>query len=189
MILARLNSGPAREESGQVAALLAVFLVVLLGMAALAIDLGHAYTQRSLQASADAAALAGAQELPDGPAAITIAHQYSGTTSAKNSRANVPDVATSVSTKCLAVAPCAPVNVVSVTETVKVETRFARVLGIDTFDVRATSTACSPCATRPLDVMLVLDRTLSMCMDSWGNYQGSCPDLTNAKNGLRTFIG
>jgi hypothetical protein len=43
-----------------------LFGVVLLGMAAMVLDVGYAYyTHRSLQASADAAALAGAQELPD----------------------------------------------------------------------------------------------------------------------------
>ena len=43
----------ARDESGQVFALFAVALVVLLGMTAFVIDLGYAYyVKRSLQASA-----------------------------------------------------------------------------------------------------------------------------------------
>ena len=66
--LVRRNVRP-HEERGQVIVLVVVMLVVLLGFAALVIDVGYAYyAHRQLQASADAAALAGAQELPD-PAA------------------------------------------------------------------------------------------------------------------------
>lgn len=62
----RLDRHEARRgERGQVIVLLVLFLVVLLGMSAMVIDVGYAYyAHRSLQASADAAALAGAQELP-----------------------------------------------------------------------------------------------------------------------------
>ena len=47
-------------------------MVVMLGFCALCLDVGHAYlAQRRLQASVDAAALAGAQELPDIASATT----------------------------------------------------------------------------------------------------------------------
>jgi hypothetical protein len=81
------------------------------------------------------------------------------------------------------------VNAVQVSESVSVPTKFARVLGIDSFDVTVRATACSPCASRPLDVMLVLDRTLSMCQHHNGTFDYACSDLTNAKNGLKTFLG
>jgi Flp pilus assembly protein TadG len=57
------------RESGQVVVLLLLaFLVVLLGMAAMAIDVGSWYrADRALQSSVDAAALAAAQALPDDP--------------------------------------------------------------------------------------------------------------------------
>ena len=48
-------------ESGQVLPLIAVAFVVLLGMAGLAIDVGHVfYCEQALQGYVDAAALAGA---------------------------------------------------------------------------------------------------------------------------------
>ena len=48
------------DERGQVFVFLAVMLVVLLGCAALVVDVGRAYlAKRHLQASADAAATAG----------------------------------------------------------------------------------------------------------------------------------
>ncbi len=55
----------SRDESGQVLVFVAVILTVLVGMAALVVDVGSWYqAQRHLQTAADAAALAGAQELP-----------------------------------------------------------------------------------------------------------------------------
>ena len=55
-----------RSESGQAVVLSVVWMVVLLGMAGLVIDVGSWYrSQRNLQSDADAAALAGAQELPE----------------------------------------------------------------------------------------------------------------------------
>lgn len=179
----------SRDESGQVFALLAVALVVLLGMTALVLDLGYAYyVKRSLQASADAAATAGATELPDASAAVSRAQQYSGSHGGKNERGNLPPVATSVAVKCLSRAPCNPVNALVVRQTAEVQTLFARVVGIDTLKVGARATACAPCAARPLDIMLVLDRTGSMCMDHFGNLDPACTDLGNALNGMRTFL-
>jgi hypothetical protein len=66
MIVARKN------ERGQAIVLMVLALVVLLGMAALVLDVGHWWhTRRQLQATSDAAALAGAQMLPDDPAAAS----------------------------------------------------------------------------------------------------------------------
>ena len=54
-----------RNQSGQVFVLVVLFLTALMGLAALVIDLGSWFrAHRQLQATADAAALAGAQELP-----------------------------------------------------------------------------------------------------------------------------
>lgn len=66
------------EERGQALVLTTVFCAALLGMAALVLDVGHWYrSKRDLQAIADAAALAGAQALPENPgAANAIAIQY-----------------------------------------------------------------------------------------------------------------
>jgi putative Flp pilus-assembly TadE/G-like protein len=167
-----------------------LFLLVLLGMAAMVIDVGYAYyAHRNLQADVDAAALAGAQELPDASRAQAFAYDYSGRAGAKNDSPNVSNVKVTVSTKCLTKIPgCDPVNAVVVEEKATVKTLFAGVLGINTFDVRAKSTACSPCGVRPLDVMLVLDRTGSMCQDHWGRADPACTDLENAKDGMETFL-
>jgi hypothetical protein len=177
------------NEHGQVVVLLAVTLVVLIGSAALVIDVGRAYlAKRHLQASADAAATAGALELPDPIEAQNYALNYSGLDGAKNDNNKLPSVSTTVITKCLSLAPCSPVNAVQVEQTTVVPTIFAKVLGIDHFTIRAKATACSPCSSKPLDIMLVLDRTGSMCQDSNGNSDPSCTDLENARNGLLEFV-
>jgi Flp pilus assembly protein TadG len=68
----------AREERGQAMLLTVVFLVVLMGAAALTLDVGVWFReQRQAQATADAAALAGAQALPSTPlTAVSLAQQY-----------------------------------------------------------------------------------------------------------------
>lgn len=66
------------SESGQSLVMTVVFLVVLVGAVALTIDFGAWYRQqRQAQATADAAALAGAQALPMNPSqAIALTEQY-----------------------------------------------------------------------------------------------------------------
>ena len=66
-----------RDEEGAVFAIFALFLVILLGFGAYAIDMSYAYTTRNmLQVTASASALAAAPELPDKSAAIAAALAY-----------------------------------------------------------------------------------------------------------------
>jgi hypothetical protein len=57
-----------RDNRGQAAVMTVLFLTVLIGASAMSLDVGSWYhAKRQLQAEADAAALAGAQSLPDSP--------------------------------------------------------------------------------------------------------------------------
>ena len=109
---ARGSRRPARDERGQVIALMVVALIPLLGMVGLAIDIGYAYySQRALQSSADAASLAGASQLPDLNGAAATASQYGSAPGAKNAiqSGGITGVTESVSVKCVASLPgCAP---------------------------------------------------------------------------------
>ncbi len=71
-------TGRLRNESGQAILMTVLFLVVIVGAAAMTVDVGSWYQQqRQAQATADAAALAGAQVLPSDPVqAQTLAAQY-----------------------------------------------------------------------------------------------------------------
>lgn len=178
------------NEEGQTIVLVAVLMVVLLALSAFAIDVGYAYfAHRSLQASADAAALAGAQRLPDSSSATATAREYGTSTAGRNHNDKLGDINETISLRCVSSLPgCDPNNAVAVQESAHVPTFFARVLGIDSFNITAKATACSYCGIKPVDIMLVVDRTGSMCQDHDGNNDPSCADMNNEKTALREFL-
>lgn len=118
------------REDGQTLALTVLFVTVLLGLAALVVDVGAWFREsRRLQAVVDAAALAGAQALPGDPAAATqLARDYA----LKNGGDVAPED-------------------VSVRERDEIHVRastpapglFGRVLGVASFDIAASATAAS----------------------------------------------
>lgn len=122
-----------RNDRGQATVITLVFLVVLLGMAALVLDMGSWFrADRATQSTADAAALAGAQALPENPGqATTLAQQYA-TSNGGLGTGNVQ-----ISTKI--------VN----NDTIKVTVRrtapgfFSKVFGVKTVTVGSTATARS----------------------------------------------
>jgi hypothetical protein len=174
--------------------LAALAMAMMLVMVALVVDIGKAYlVQRQLQAGVDAAALAGAQHLPDPTEATQVAQDYGPSAGEKNEVTVGSNVTTAVTMRCVSTAPgCNPTNgnynAVRVHATSDVSLLFARILGIHKLKVKATATACSPCSAKPLDIMFVLDRTGSMCQHSNGSNDPACTDLNNAKNGIRTFL-
>jgi Flp pilus assembly protein TadG len=183
------------DQSGQVLVLAAVAMVMLLAVAGFALDIGHAYlVQRQLQAGVDAAALAGAQHLPVAAEVTQVANEYGPSTGSKNATTTVANATTMVTMRCVQAAPgCQQANgtynAVRVEARAPVRTLFGRVIGINTISVRAVATACSPCTAKPLDIVIALDRTGSMCQTGGGTPDPSCTDLNNAKNGIRTFLG
>jgi Flp pilus assembly protein TadG len=163
------SSRPTLNEQGAVAVMVAVTLPVLLGFAALTIDIGHSLVAKNeLQDVADAGALAGARRLGTIYQGLSPAQQVSYTltspapvisdvqnVSAQNYGAgrsitvNVGDIQIgqwdSVN-KTLTVTPATP-NAVRVTARLDgtsngpVSTFLANVMGISSVDVRATATA------------------------------------------------
>ncbi|HVM16224.1 MAG TPA: pilus assembly protein TadG-related protein [Gaiellaceae bacterium] len=121
-----------RRDDGQVAVLSVVFLTVLLGMSALVLDVGTWFrADRAAQATADAAALAAAQALPDDPSKATaLAHEYAGKNSQPKQSVAVELKTTLKSSDTVRVTVEAPAPGV-----------FARLFGIDSVTVRATATA------------------------------------------------
>ena len=174
------------DERGQVAALLAVTLAVLLGSSALVLDVGRAYiAKRHLQASADAAALAGAQALPDQAGAVGYAERYSGASGQANDAPNLPPVTATVTTKCLSARPCHPVNAIEVDESTSMQTTFAKLFGISSFKISAKATALMSSGTpKPAHVMIIFDRTNSMNQScSEGGTKVTC-----VRDGIRAFL-
>jgi Flp pilus assembly protein TadG len=93
----RLGRASGSDERGGVLVMFVLFLPVLLVFAAFVLDVGHAFQlRRHLQASADAAALAAAQELPNTANATIVANDYSSGAGGRNENPNLPAVATAV---------------------------------------------------------------------------------------------
>ena len=169
------------HERGQTLPLVVVFLLVLLLMCGCVVDFGNAYRVRAqLQASTDAAATAAADQLPDPSLAIATAHAYSGEPGGRNAIPGTQDVQLNVSANCNTSPKfCNPANTITVDQSANVKTYFLGLIGIDTIPVKVHAQACSPCATTPLDVMIVLDRTGSMAGQK----------IQNAEKGVEAFLG
>jgi len=122
----------SRDESGAVLILVALLIVVLMGTAALAVDGGSLYqARRQMVNAADAAALAGAQELirteGNKSAATAVAEDYA----IRLNNSDVDKVTVSF-----------PNDYTIVVEVGKqVDFGFARIFGIDNFDVPARAVA------------------------------------------------
>jgi len=116
------------NEKGSVIVFVALAMVVLLGIAAIVVDVGLLYFNRiALSNAADAAALAGAQELPDNPGqAEAEAVSYAVKNGAEETRVvtTFPDS-----------------HSIKVTVSRTVPLGFAKVFGIASSDVSASATA------------------------------------------------
>jgi Flp pilus assembly protein TadG len=123
-----------REERGQAIVISAVWMIALLGMAGLVIDVGSWYrAQRNLQADADAAALAGGQDLPhDTATAGVMAQAY-----AKKNGFDLAPSGIAYSTKSV------PNDSITVNVDRPSPTFFTRLFGVNTVQVKATATARS----------------------------------------------
>jgi hypothetical protein len=176
-----------------------VMAVVLFGFAGLAVDVGHVMAVRNaLQASTDAAALAGAQLVGTGTAAQAIAAATSFSAVTGNSNAKASISATMASgypmVKCftstgITCGGQSKGNAVVVQQQASVPTTFAGVLGIHALTVTTSATAsASGGYEKPHDVMIVLDTTASM-----NNSDANCgiPGATRescALAGVRTIL-
>jgi Flp pilus assembly protein TadG len=179
----------ARGERGQILAVVALALVALLGIAAFAIDVGYAYyAKRQLQSATDAAALAGAQDLPNATTAVSTATSYAAANTPSNLAFNFTYVTSCTATAVVATGCTASVNPnqLTVNGTASTNTWFARIFGINQFNVSTHANACSPCSSTPVDIVVAVDRTGSMCSPTGAG--GTCTDLNNAKSGIRTMM-
>jgi Flp pilus assembly protein TadG len=171
-----------RDQRGVTAIAVALLTTVLIGMAGFALDIGHLeVVKQQLQGSADAAALAGGYNIPNGTAVAT-ATAYSAEANEKNALGGGV-TATMVSgyplLKCLTTTGVAcegaelsgGANAIQVREQAAVPTWFSQVFGINSFTVSATSTASAKGGTgQALNVMIVLDTTASMTL----NHDNNC---------------
>ncbi len=122
--------GKLGGEDGQVLVLFVAGLTAFCGLVAMAIDVGQlVYMKSELQKTADAAAFAGAQDLPSSSEATEVANAYVG-------------VNTSGATAAVQISGTYnPNDTIRVTAQREVKFTFLRVIGIESADVEATAVA------------------------------------------------
>ena len=196
-----LNSRVRRlhsEERGQAIIVMALAMVMLVGAVGFAVDVGNVLcVRRALQASTDAAATAGAQDIGvTGGDPTARALTYSAVSGNLNARTGIPNVTISTSVVCknfmanlMTGANCSgglPLNTIVVTQTAVVNTWFAKVLDLSTMTVVTKSTSgMKGGGMPPLDVIIVLDTTGSMGSSCSGTGTGvTQPDRPRWPHGV-----
>jgi hypothetical protein len=205
------------SQDGQVLPWLALMMVLFLGFAGITIDLGRAWVSyRELQASTDAAALAGAYAMTQTGATtssvINEACLFSSNTKTQNSACsvagtnttpNLPNVTTTPTPKCVSQNAFVPVacavgpggnNVILVEQTVSIPTYFIRglaVFGINSassLTLNAYSTATIVGSSTQLNVAVIVDTTASMGQQ---DTDASCNNsrIHCALAGVQTMLG
>jgi Flp pilus assembly protein TadG len=195
-------------ERGQALVLLAVGITAFIGLAGVSIETAHAYyAYEQLEQSTNAAALAGAQALPNQTLAVTYADQYSSATISGVAGLNstsiltnaqlsaVPVCSTTVSTT-LKIACLTPSGVVSssgtnamkVTQTASVPSWFAGMFGIKTFNLSYSAMAAmNGGMAKPWNIAIILDTTNSMSHPDSGN-QCSGTQISCALKGVQSLL-
>ena len=162
-----------RDSRGTVAIISAMSMVGLVGVTGLSVDVGMLLNrQAELQASTDAAALAGAMNINQGSGgtAASTATSYGATSGNLNANPNFtvamasgyPVLKCLTSTGITCVGPDFA-NAIEVKQTATVPTYFARIFGFDSWNISATSLASAAGGGNlPTDAVIILDSTASM---------------------------
>jgi Flp pilus assembly protein TadG len=200
----------ARDESGQSLVLIAVVLFTVMALSASGVETGHVYYAfQALQASTNAATLAGAQAMP--PALGTTntqslvaaaVNRYSCASGGLNTSSMLNCSTPTTTLRCLSTVTnsfnvgcetppsgSASYNSLSVVQTATVNLWFGGVLGMHSMTLRATGTAAMAGGTNiPYNLAVVMDTTASM-QDTMTS--GTCSgeeQIECAVDGLTTML-
>lgn len=206
----KLSKHPAnKHRRGQILPLVALSLMVMLGFTGLVIDTGQLYVaQRALQASTNAAALAGGQCGPSCTSTedISVATTYSSVSGEDNARSYLsgasmvtgyPKVncSTTLENPPFNI-PCIPIaggygsaaNEVVVQQQVTVPLTFMGLFGFSNLTLNATATAAMRgSAVGPYNIAVIVDTTGSM-NDIDSDSQCGTKRITCALAGVRTLL-
>jgi Flp pilus assembly protein TadG len=187
------------DQHGSVAALVGFGIVAFVGFAAIVVDVGYlVYAKRMLQASTDAAALAGAQDINRGTSgtALATATSYSSAAGNLNARANLNVTMASgfpqyvcFSSTGISCSNANNANGIRVKQNATVPLFFGRVLGFNSATISASAVAGSAGGTaQPVDAMIVLDTTPSMNLSDPNCAVSGMSRLGCAFTGFRTLL-
>ncbi len=160
--LARRTRRIRTEEDGVALVLVGAGMIVMLGMCALTIDVGRYFEmRRQLQNAADAAVHAGAQVLPDIAAAEAEAEDYFDL--------NAPNLGTSSISFSY---PGVDNERMQINVDAEIPFIIAPIFGLHSADTHVVAMA----GAQTSDIVVVLDRSGSMCHDSHPGAGANCPN-------------
>ncbi len=191
-----------KNEGGQTAVIVMLTAGTMMALSGATVESGHIYyAYQQLVASTNAAALAGAQAMPNTTQAasnVTLYSAQSGQLNANSFLQNVAATPTFVSSSGVnssfnvacetATGASGGYNAVSVTQTAKVNLWFGGLIGIRSMNMSATAEAAMRGGTNtPWNIAVILDATPSMDYQDNG-VQCSGTQLSCAKEGIRTLL-
>ena len=176
------------QSRGQVLVLVALLMVVLLALAALAIDIGRAYgVKTKLNAAVDAASYEAARALAQG-SGETVMKQRAEEVALNYFKANYPEAFMGAAPPVPTVTAIHDQNTgkwqVSVTATAQMPTLFAGVVGWKAVGIRAASEA----VRATLDMVLVMDASNSM-FDTFATVKESAKEFVGLFDQVDDRIG
>lgn len=195
------------DEDGNVILWVCCVMLTLLCISAFAIDLVHAMVvEQQLQASADAAALAAAEDPTNYPTlnqayslGTSNAGAYSAGSGDKNAYTGITLSTNTVTPMCLTTvagwskttcsSDSSP-NAMRVTQAATIPTYFAALLGWTSFTPSVVSTATVQGSTPlPYNVAILVDSTLSMAADDGSSYCTGLSQEQCALQGVQALLG
>ena len=189
----------AKDEDAQALIFVSFAMIIMLGFAGLVIDFGRVYiAYHQLQSSTDAAAMAGAEQLPNATAS-SMATTFSATSTNNNAYSNLPGVTfptgypkvlclTTLTNQGEACVSPGNGNAVQVVQQVTLQLYFGALFGTPSFTMSSKATAAMRGAiSTPYNVAIIIDSTGSM----GSNTDSSCGGITRiacAMGGVRTLF-
>lgn len=204
-----------KDQHGQSALLVTVMLFVVMGLSATGVETGHVfYAYRLLQASTKAAALAGAQFMPNLTVASANVTKYSSMANQENATILLQNASLTTNYYCSAAAKgigvaCATpsagscstgstCNALTVTQRAQTHLWFGGLLGLPAMNLTYSATASMRGgADTPFNIAVIMDTTASMasCTSSHGVNQctvdcpnGATSQIACAVQGLQVML-
>ena len=179
-----------RDESGQALILFALGLAVLLGMAALTIDVGLAYVaRRDMQNAADAAAMAGADALLEGQSSV-LATNAARDLALQNGYDNAAaDVTVTIYLPPISGPHSGDSDFIEVIIAHPIDTLLAPAVGVTSFDISARAVAGIDRTPKPYSI-ITLSETACQSMQFNGQVNLTITDagtLTNSECNVDAF--
>jgi len=179
-----------RDESGQSLIMFALGLAVLLGMAAMTIDVGLAYVaRRDMQNAADAAALAGADFLLEGQSSVLAANAARDLALQNGYDNAAADVTVTISIPPTSGPHSGDSDFVEVTIAHPIDTVLASAVGVTSFDISARAVAGIDRTPKPYSI-ITLSETSCQSMQFNGQVNLTVTDagtLTNSECPIDAF--